>query len=135
MCVSRCWRVDDGMARLTIELSCGAQVHNMDGFYVAKLKVGKPAKAVLAATNGDAAAAADLELDGVTDDEDEAGSAGEGGASNKSGKKEAAASFDADEDAKIMEQEKIKALKRKGIKVVPKAKQAEARQKKKQRKA
>lgn len=93
----------------------------MDGFYVAKFKVGKPAKAALAATNGNTAAAAELELDGVTDDE-----AAEGEAEP--------AAFDSDADEKLMEQEKIKALKKKGIKVIPKEKQEAARQKKKQRK-
>jgi len=91
----------------------------MDGFYVAKFKVGKPAKAS-SLPNGTAVTAAIEDLDGVTEDEGEA----------------EAAAFNDDEDAKIMEQEKIKQLKRKGIKVVPKDKQTNPNgpSKKKQRK-
>lgn len=44
-----------------------------------------------------------------------------------------AAAFDDEEDAKVMEQAKIKALKRKGIKVISKEKQERAREKKRKR--
>lgn len=97
-------------------------VHNMDGFYVAKLKVGKPAVSSElvaaaasivadlhppAATNGDkSAVAVEAELEGVTDEELDI----------------EPAVFDDAEDAKIMQNERVKSLKRKGIKVIPKDK-------------
>jgi len=92
-------------------------VHNMDGFYVAKFKVGKPAKKTASttaatakgATNGKSAVDDD-ELEGVTDDE----------------AVEEALAFNDDEDAKIIQAEKTKALKRKGIKVVPRPKDGQS---------
>lgn len=80
----------------------------MDGFYVAKFKVGKPAKKAIlgeASTNNGHVE----ELEGVSDLEGE-----DGKAENMT--------FNDEEDAKMIEAEKIKALKRKGIKVIPKEK-------------
>ena len=95
-------------------------VHNMDGFYVAKFKVGKPAKkSLVTAAEGKPSKGSETDdLEGVTDVE----------------AVQEAAGCDDEADAALMEDAKVKALKRKGIKVVPKAKQEAARLKKKQRK-
>lgn len=75
------------------------------------------ASAVETAVNAAAAEPEDAELSDVTDIEAENGTA----------------AFDDEEDAKVMEAAKIKALKRKGIKVVSKEKQEHAREKKRKR--
>ena len=84
----------------------------MDGFYVAKFKICKPAKATKEngiATLHDAVPT----VNGVTDEDFE----------------EEAVTFDDAEDFKVMEAEKLKALKRKGIKVISKEKQIAQRNK------
>jgi ribosomal RNA methyltransferase Nop2 len=78
-------------------------LYNMDGFFVAKLKVGKPQKVKPGAT--DEASGDEVEVD---DEPVEA----------VNGNTEEAVTFDEAQDASIIQEGKKKALKRKGIKVV-----------------
>lgn len=80
-------------------------VHNMDGFFVAKLHVGKRPK-----NQATAGAANEPELTGIVDDEGKAGKA----------KEQQDVKFNDEEDEKIMDAIRRKRLKAKGIRVAPK---------------
>lgn len=77
-------------------------VHNMDGFFVAKLHVGKRSKNQAAATE-----TKETELTGIVDDEAKPG--------KKKEKEEV--KFNDEEDAKLMDAIKRKRLKAKGIRI------------------
>lgn len=80
-------------------------VHNMDGFFVAKLHVGKRPK-----NQAVAGAANEPELTGIVDDEGKAGKV----------KEQREVKFNDEEDEKIMDAIRKKRLKAKGIRVAPK---------------
>jgi ribosomal RNA methyltransferase Nop2 len=80
-------------------------VHNMDGFFVAKLHVGKRLK-----NQAVAEAANEPVLTGIVDDEGRAGKV----------KEQQEVKFNDEEDEKIMDAIRRKRLKAKGIRVAPK---------------
>lgn len=78
-------------------------VHNMDGFFVAKLHVGRRAKPKSEVTDGP-------ELTGIVDDEE----------SGKKKKKTETVSFDTEADNELIEEARRKKLRAKGYRVPPK---------------